>query len=110
MACRKYWAVFFVPALVAMSLACLFGSRANAGTGITGTIGSQLSESSLLVKVHKHCKKVFVCDYFAPATSCSTPPCCQKGHREKDCGQDDGTKEKLLEPTTPQKKKQLLEQ
>ena len=106
---RKYWAVFFVPVLIAISLAWLFGSGAKAGSWIAGTIGSQLSESSLIVKVHKHCRKVFVCDYFAPATSCSTPPCCKKGHREKDCGPDDGTKEKLLEPATPQKKK-LLEQ
>jgi hypothetical protein len=50
-----------------------------------GGVGAQLSEPSLIVKVHKHCTKVFVCDYFAPATSCSVPPCCKKGHWEKSC-------------------------
>jgi hypothetical protein len=26
-----------------------------------------------------------VCDYFAPATWCSSPPCCKKWHFEKYC-------------------------
>ena len=35
-----------------------------------------------------HCEKIFECDYFAPNTSCSTPPCCKKGHWE--CANDGG--------------------
>lgn len=83
---RKLWTVFFIPISVAMFLAWFVGPGARAAPWIAGSIGSRLSEPSLIVKVHKkHCIKVFACDYFAPATSCSTPPCCKKGHWEKSC-------------------------
>jgi len=42
--------------------------------------------TGFVVKVaKKHCPRVFVCDYFAPASSCSAPPCCKRGHWEKNC-------------------------
>jgi hypothetical protein len=77
---RSARVVFFIAMLVALGM---MGS-AKAGIWMSG-VGSQLSEPSLIVKVHKHCTKVFVCEYFAPATSCSPPPCCKKGHWEKSC-------------------------
>ena len=42
---------------------------------------------SLIIKIKKNqkCSLAFVCDYFNPATSCSKPPCCKKGHIEKEC-------------------------
>ena len=61
------------------------GMMGGAKAGAWGGAGVQLPEPSLVIKVHKHCTKVFVCDYFAPATSCSAPPCCKKGHWEKSC-------------------------
>jgi hypothetical protein len=33
----------------------------------------------------RNCTKLMVCDYFAPATWCSSPPCCKKWHFEKYC-------------------------
>ena len=33
----------------------------------------------------KNCTKLVVCDYFAPATWCSSAPCCKKWHYEKYC-------------------------
>ena len=47
----------------------------------------ELTDSSLVLKIksqHK-CKLKRVCDYFAPATSCSHPPCCKRSHFEKVC-------------------------
>jgi hypothetical protein len=46
---------------------------------------ASLLEHSLIMMVHKHCTKVFVSDYFAPAMACSAPPCCKKGHWENTC-------------------------
>jgi len=48
---------------------------------------SFIGGSSLFIQVkseHK-CKWTRVCDYFAPAESCSHPPCCKKSHHEKVC-------------------------
>jgi hypothetical protein len=33
----------------------------------------------------KKCVKIFECEYYAPATACSQPPCCKKGHWYKEC-------------------------
>src|ERR1043166_1554677 len=59
-------------------------------------------------EAHKHCKdKVFSCDYFAPKTSCSTPPCCKKGHWE--CpNKDSGGTSSSGTPETPAEKQQKL--
>jgi hypothetical protein len=47
--------------------------------------------SGTVVKIkHQHCKRQKVCDYFAPASSCSNPPCCKKWHFEKNCGMGNG--------------------
>ena len=45
----------------------------------------QLMESSVLQVKKNRCKKYMVCDYWAPATSCSQPPCCKKWRTEKVC-------------------------
>jgi hypothetical protein len=61
--------------------------------------GSSIGDSSLVIQVksdHK-CKWTRVCDYFAPATSCSHPPCCKKSHHEKVCEETD----KGTPPTPP---------
>jgi hypothetical protein len=66
-----------------------FASASLAGPGEHGSsVGLRgPADSSLVMQVkseHK-CKWKRVCDYFAPATSCSHPPCCKKSHREKVC-------------------------
>ena len=55
-----------------------------------------LTDSSLIlqVKSEQKCKWKRVCDYFAPDTSCSHPPCCKKSHHEKVC--EDTTSDKAL--------------
>ncbi|MGE5261257.1 MAG: hypothetical protein ACM3MH_10330 [Actinomycetota bacterium] len=75
-------------ALIAACLVCFAGAKAMAESWVSPAIAPSLLPHSLIVKVHKHCTKVFVCDYFAPATSCSVPPCCKKGHWEKTCVKD----------------------
>jgi hypothetical protein len=59
----------------------------NAFPGESGTQSLQklMDNPVLQVKKKNKCIKVFECDYFAPATACSTPPCCKKGHWEKNC-------------------------
>ena len=59
------------------------------------------TDSSLILQVkseHK-CKWKRVCDYFAPETSCSHPPCCKKSHHEKVC--EDTTSDKGTPQTCP---------
>ena len=61
---------------------------AHASSWLSNSVSEQISAGStglVLKAAKKHCQRVFVCDYFAPATSCSTPPCCKKGHWEKNC-------------------------
>jgi hypothetical protein len=42
--------------------------------------------SGIVIKIKKEkCEKEKVCDYFAPASSCSNPPCCKRWHFEKNC-------------------------
>ena len=63
--------------------------------------GSSVGDSSLVIQVkseHK-CKWTRVCDYFAPETSCSHPPCCKKSHHEKVC--EDTTSDKGTPQTCP---------
>jgi hypothetical protein len=74
---------------------CVVGSIATseAFPGEPGRIPQSLQKLMdnpvLQVKKKKNkCIKVFECDYFAPATACSTPPCCKKGHWEKNCDVD----------------------
>jgi hypothetical protein len=65
-----------------------FDLTADARTSLSGPAheGFSPGSASLVLKVaKKSCQRVFVCDYFAPATSCSAPPCCTKGHWEKNC-------------------------
>jgi hypothetical protein len=59
----------------------------------------------------KHCKnKVFACDYFAPQTSCSAPPCCKKGHWECANKESDGSSPPPppATPATPPEKPKKL--
>ena len=73
---------------------------ANAGPWLSSFFGegSSAGSSSLVLKAGKQkCQRVFVCDYFTPATSCSAPPCCKKGHWEKNC------EKKPKGPSTPSK-------
>jgi hypothetical protein len=71
--------------IVALGLGFNLTGHANPWWGSTRD-GLSAASAGLLLKVtKKHCERVFVCDYFAPATSCSTPPCCKKGHHEKHC-------------------------
>ena len=58
--------------------------------------------AGLVLKVSKkQCQRVFVCDYFAPATSCSVPPCCKKGHWEKNCEKKGKSKIGESAPSNP---------
>jgi len=60
-----------------------------------------LTDSSLIlqVKSEQKCKWKRVCDYFAPESSCSHPPCCKKSHHEKVC--EDTTSDKGTSQTCP---------
>jgi hypothetical protein len=64
-----------------------FDLTAAASPWLSSSLSASLSSgsTSLLTTAKTRCEKVFVCDYFAPATSCSAPPCCKKGHWEKNC-------------------------
>ena len=65
-------------------------AAAEASLALSGA-GSDLASGLIVeIKSKKKCKKVFVCDFFAPASSCANPPCCKKGHKEKDCEPADG--------------------
>ena len=61
------------------------------------------ANSSLVIPVKsKHeCKWKRVCDYFAPATSCSHPPCCKKSHHEKVCEEGPSEKQKSKDQANP---------
>jgi len=76
----------FLMILAGLSLPWGPSQKAVANGWSPNTSGTRLAArwSSLIVKANskKHCQKVFVCYYFAPATSCSSPPCCKKGHKE----------------------------
>ena len=61
-----------------------------------GLGGAPDSSLVLQVKSEHRCKWKRVCDYFAPATSCSHPPCCKKSHHEKVC--EDTTSDKGTPP------------
>ena len=64
--------------------------------------GLSANGGGLVLKVSKkHCQRVFVCDYFAPATSCSVPPCCKKGHWEKNCEKKAKSKSGESTPSNP---------
>jgi hypothetical protein len=62
-------------------------TEARAWLAVSPAIGHLAGRASdILVKVkHEKCTKEKVCDYFAPATSCSNPPCCKRWHLEKNC-------------------------
>lgn len=81
----------FFAALVIASF-CVVGSIATseAFPGEPGALPQSLQKlidnPVLQVKKKKNnCIKVFECDFFAPNTACTTPPCCKKGHWEKNC-------------------------
>ena len=71
-------------AAVAFVFTIGFASASLAGPGEHGSV---IGDSSLVIQVKSHhkCEWKRVCDYFAPATSCSHPPCCKKSHHEKVC-------------------------
>jgi hypothetical protein len=63
-------------------------THVEAGAALFGVSGDRADRSSGLIieiKKKKNCTVVFVCDFFNPATSCANPPCCKKGHTEKEC-------------------------
>jgi hypothetical protein len=73
---------------VASSAMMLPTEQVGALTHLAGMSGRHAEDAcSLMVKIKKNkkCSLTFVCDYFNPATSCSKPPCCKKGHIEKEC-------------------------
>ena len=77
---------------------------AHADAWLSGSIdrGHSAAWGGLVLKVSKkHCQRVFVCDYFAPATSCSVPPCCKKGHWEKNCEKKGKSKTGESAPSNP---------
>jgi hypothetical protein len=47
----------------------------------------KLMESPVLLAKKKKCIKIFECEYYAPKTACSQPPCCKRGHWVKSCEQ-----------------------
>lgn len=73
-----------------------------AGPVVVSSIGLRgPTDSSLILQVkseHK-CKWKRVCDYFAPESSCSHPPCCKKSHHEKVC--EDTTSDKGTSQSCP---------
>ena len=74
-------------ALVALALA----GTATSASALAALLGMSSDSAGpppgLIVKIKKtkNCTVVFVCDFFNPATSCANPPCCKKGHTEKEC-------------------------
>ncbi len=92
---RKCGLLSVALALSAISFAGALATTTSAGAlaALVG-MGSERADrpSGLIVKIKKkkHCTVVFVCDFFNPATSCASPPCCKKGHIEKDCEPVDG--------------------
>jgi hypothetical protein len=73
---------------VTAALGAGFDLAGNAAPWWPGSSREGLSAAApglVLQAKKKHCERVFVCDYFAPANSCATPPCCKKGHSEKHC-------------------------
>ena len=87
----------------AMIFTTLFVSATLAGpvdhVSSIGLRGSTDSSLILQVKSEHKCKWTRVCDYFAPQTSCSHPPCCKKSHHEKVC--EDTTSDKGTPQTCP---------
>jgi hypothetical protein len=45
----------------------------------------KLMDNYVIQVKKKKCTKIFECEYYAPATACSQPPCCKKGHWYKVC-------------------------
>jgi hypothetical protein len=79
---------------------------ASASLAGPGEHGSSIGDSSLVIQVkseHK-CEWKRVCDYFAPATSCSHPPCCKKSHHEKVCEETQSDKGTTPTPAPAPKK------
>jgi hypothetical protein len=64
---------------------CLVTGFVGVGSAAPLPHSLQNATDSPVLLIRKKCKKVMVCDYFAPATSCSAPPCCKKWHKEKVC-------------------------
>jgi hypothetical protein len=64
---------FFVTGFVSLGLAA----------PLTHGLQNRMESPVLLIK--KRCKTVKVCDYYAPASSCSHPPCCKRWHLERVC-------------------------
>ncbi len=64
-----------------------------------GLRGLTVSSLILQVKSEQKCKWKRVCDYFAPESSCSHPPCCKKSHHEKVC--EDTTSDKGTSQACP---------
>jgi hypothetical protein len=72
------------------TLAILFSCFLIVGFADTGLAFPDGSPHSLkLITDHhdhkKNCMKIFECEYYAPATACSQPPCCKRGHWHKVC-------------------------
>ena len=77
-----------VVARIVIACAVAAAMSANALAAPFGMSGDHADRSSGLIieiKKKKNCTVAFVCDFFNPATSCANPPCCKKGHTEKEC-------------------------
>jgi len=75
-------------ALAALTGCLLIAGFASPGLAVPIGPSSSLHDfgghQALQVK-KKQCVKIFDCEYYAPASYCSNPPCCKKGHWEKVC-------------------------
>jgi hypothetical protein len=85
---------FGLPPLAVVLVAITFAGALTATTsasalaalfGMSGDWANRPSDLITKIKKKKHCTVEFVCDFFNPAASCANPPCCKKGHIEKDC-------------------------
>ena len=96
----KLFAAAFASAIV---VTIGFVSASLAGPGEHGSV---IGDSSLVIQVKSHhkCEWKRVCDYFAPATSCSHPPCCKKSHHEKVCEETQSDKGTTPAPAPAPKK------